>query len=142
MSDASEKSVRVAKPFFGGATSFQSVFPNVAKIRLTVREHGTDQKFEPEEYTEADMPAGIHCRNPRCWLGGLRLKPFLKKIFADLQKHGKTEFEKTALCCGHEEARAKPYRRCLHSFTIKGSVEFKKDKRGETGKLPILPKKN
>jgi hypothetical protein len=128
MSDSNEKPVRVAKPFFGGATSFQDVFPNVASIRLTVREIGTNQKFEPEDYTEADMPAGVHCRNPRCWLGGLRLKPLLKKIFADLQKQGKTKFEKSALCCGHEEAKTKPYRRCYHSFMLKGSVEFKKEK--------------
>jgi hypothetical protein len=140
MSDSSEKPVRVAKPFFGGASSFQDVFPNVAKIRITVREHSPSQNFEAEEYTEADMPAGLHCRNPRCWLGGLRLKPFFKKIFADLQKQGKTDFEKPALCCGHEEGKAKPYRRCYHSFTLKGRVEFKKDKR-ETGKVPGLPRK-
>jgi hypothetical protein len=139
MADAKEKSKPEPKPFFGEATSFQSVFPHVAKIRLTVREHGANQKFEPESYTETDLPAALHCRNPRCWLGGLRLKPFLKKVFADLQKQGKTAFEKAALCCGHEEAKTKPYRRCLHTFTIKGSVEFKKDKR-QTGKIPVRPR--
>ena len=114
-------------PFFGGApTNFLGAFPTVAKISVTVHEHSVEQEFEPEVFDETDIPPIIDCRNPRCWEGGVRLQPLLREAISEICEQGKTDFEKSLSCCGHEGTRTKSYRRCYNSFVIKGHVELKK----------------
>jgi len=120
-------SFKQPSPFFGGTTTFDKKFPQIADISVNVVEI-IPNVLHPQEIPT--MYSGIHnvppqypCQNPKCNGGGIDINQIIEEMVSKKE----TIYDKKRMCHGRETSPKgrKEYGGCGHDFLIKIKIEYK-----------------
>lgn len=109
-------------PFFGkNHNSFQSAFPDVKSIDVTLEESDMVETQKTRHYNIDTISGQEPCSNALCTQRGIRLD----RLVGEMVYNDDTDAEFTESCKGVEKKGQNRHLNCPHMFEVEIEIEYK-----------------